>query len=155
MEKLCYQAIARCVDVGDFVLGLRAAALLQTCLRQREGGMPGTTASKVISAAADAAGSPHVEPFLALHGENGGEALRLCSFERPSVKDSVDVAKLVSGGSLNTCRCCLEVGSKEALALTVEGLGRSASAWIDRVSQLGEGAKAGESFWWTNVDSLE
>lgn len=106
--------------------------------------MPGAVVSTVISASGNVVGDPHVEPFLALRGENGGEMLRLSSFEQPSAKDSLDVAKLVSGASLNTCRCCLEVGSKEALVLTVEELGRSASAWIDSVGQLGERAKAGE-----------
>lgn len=145
MEKLCYQAIARGVDLGDFVLGLRAAALLQTYLRQRERRALATNIP--ISAADSAAGAPRVGLGLVveLRGENGGEPLRLCSFEEPRGTDSLEVAKLVSGATLNTCRCCLEVGSKETLGLTVEGLGRSASAWVDRVGELGETAKAGKS----------
>lgn len=148
MEKLCYQAIARSVDLGDFVLGLRAAALLQTYLRQRERRGPGAKIPISATDSADsAAGAPRVGLGLVveLPAENGGDSLRLRSFEEPCGTDSLDVAKLVSGASLNTCRCCLEVGSKEALGLTVEGLGCSASAWIDRVGELGETAKAGES----------
>lgn len=79
-----------------------------------------------------------------LVGEGGGDDLRLCAFTLPRKDFSLDVAKLVSGASLNACRCCLEVASKEALCLMVGELGSSAGVWINRVSELGEATKAGE-----------
>ena len=83
-------------------------------------------------------------------GEGKGEALRLGPFTRPVAGSSMDVAKLVSGASLNACRCCLEVGSREALGLMTGRLGRSAGAWIDLVCELGDRVKAGESCYRTS-----
>lgn len=136
LEKLWYQIIARSVDLGEFVLGLGASASLQTCLNERHGdaacggekGLEGDGCLVVIG-----------------QGEGKGEALRLGPFTRPVAGSSMDVAKLVSGASLNACRCCLEVGSRETLGLMTGKLGRSAGAWIDVVGELGDGAKAGES----------
>lgn len=152
MEKLCYQAIARGVDLGEFGLGLRAAAFLQMCLRQRDSGTPGATTPRndgTPSAAGSATDGPHAQLYLTLDEGEGGSRLRLCSFAPPgtNANESVDVAKLVSGASLNACRCCLEVGSREALGLMVGALGRSAGVWIKRVGELGEAAKAGEYGW--------
>lgn len=146
IEKLCYQAVARSVDLSEFFVGLRAAALLQTCLRQHGGGTAGTAVIPSLCPTDSAAGGPHSELFLSLDGGGiGDDWSRLYSFDAPGAEDSVEVAKLVSGASLNTCRCCLEVGSKEALELIGGGLGRSAGLWIDRVGELGEASKAGES----------
>lgn len=136
LEKLWYQIIARSVDLGEFMLGLSASASLQTCLSERHGD-------------ATRGGEDYPEGARCLvvvgQGEAKGSALRLGPFMRPAAGTSMDVAKLVSGASLNACRCCLEVGSREALGLMTGKLGRSAGAWIDLVSELGDGTRAGES----------
>lgn len=137
MEKLSYQAIARSVDLGEFSLGLHAAAYLQTSLHQFKGD----------AAYVDA--DTREDSCLSLGGMDGKSdcsVLRLRSFAPPNVSrgDSLELAKLISGASLNTCRCALEVGSMEALGLIVGSLGHSAGKWINRVSHHGEVAKAGE-----------
>lgn len=133
--KLWYQAIVRSVDLKEFTLGLRAAAYLQACLDKYYGGAP--SADKV-------AGDRDESTCLTLVGEGGDDELHLCAFTLPLADCSLDVAKLVSGASLNACRCCLGVASKDALCLMVGELGSSAGVWVDRVSGLGEAAKAGE-----------
>lgn len=133
VEKLWYHAIARSVDLGQFTLGLRASASFQACLSERH-----------REATRHAEGDPDAAEYLVLAEEVDGGSLRLRSFARPGASSSLDLATLVSGASLNTCRCCLEVGSRQALGLLVAELGRSAGVWIDRVSELGQTAKAGE-----------
>lgn len=144
LEKLWYQVIARSVDLGEFMLGLGASASLQTCLNERHGG-----------AALGSEEHPEGAACLVVGGEGEGKhkggALRLGPFTRPAPGSSMDVAKLVSGASLNACRCCLEVGSMGALALMTGRLGRSAGAWIDLVSELGDVTKAGESCYRTPI----
>ena len=135
MEKLWYQAIARCVDLDDFLLGIRATASLQICLNKRwSHGYTSDGATRCLEG---------VQCCPAFEGaEDDGLILR--SFPPPAGNSQLDVALLVSGASLNACRCCLEVGSKEALLLVTGELGRSAGMWVDRVSELGQSAKSGK-----------
>ncbi len=140
MERLWYKVASRSVELGDFPLGLRASACLQMCLDQRKGE---DLASGSAAGDTDDGGVEDLRS-LELGSKDQGEGLRLRSFGRPGAKSSIALAKLVSGASLNACRCCLEVGSREALRLMVGELGRGAGGWIDRVSELGDGATAGE-----------
>lgn len=132
MERLWYKVASRSVELGDFALGLRASACLQLCLDQRNG----DELAKAVQSGADCA--------LVLVSEGEQDDLRLRSFAPPGVTPPMALAKLVSGAGLNACRCCLEVGSREALSLMTEELSLSAGRWIDRVSELGDGATAGE-----------
>lgn len=149
MEKLVYQAIARSVDLGAFSLGLRAAAFLQTLLRQRSRDSTGIALGRVSHRAEAGAVKLDGDTCFVLVGEDDESVrstLYLRSFEHPDTTgcDSLEIAKLVSGACLNTCRCCLEVGRVEVLELMVGELGRSAGIWINKVSELGEVTKAGE-----------
>lgn len=136
MEKLWYQIIARSVDLREFTLGLRASASLQLCLGERYGDV-------AIGTGGDSDGA--VCLTLPKGGEAAAELLRLRPFgPLAGAGGSLDVAKVVSGASLNACRCCLEVGSRETLRLMAGELGRSAGVWIDTICELGDGAKAGE-----------
>lgn len=132
MERLWYKVASRSVELGDFALGLRASACLQMCLGRRNG----DDLAKGIRSGADCA--------LVLVSDGEEDDLRLRSFAPPGVTPPMALAKLVSGAGLNACRCCLEVGSREALTLMTEELSLSAGLWIDRVSELGDGATAGE-----------
>lgn len=136
MERLWYKVVSRSVELGHFTLGLHASACLQMCLDQREGDELTTGG---IGGAENGASCSIV---LASEGEE--EALRLRSFPRPGASSSMALAKLVSGASLNACRCCLEVGTRDTLGLMTGELGRGAGGWIDRVSELGDDATAGE-----------
>lgn len=129
MERLWYKVASRSVELGDFALGLRASACLQLCLDQRKGG-------DLVQGGAECS--------LVLASEGEEDDLRLRSFAPPGATTPIALAKLVSGASLNACRCCLEVGSREALWLMAEELSLGAGRWIDRVSELGDGATAGE-----------
>lgn len=135
MERLWYKVASRSVELGDFDLGLRASACLQACLDQRKG----DDLTSGVGGAEDGASCSVV-----LASEREEEALRLRPFAPPGPTSSVALAKLVSGASLNACRCCLEVGTTETLRLMTGELGRGAGRWIDRVSELGDGATAGE-----------
>lgn len=138
LEKLWYQIIARSVDLGEFVLGLAASASLQACFNERRGGVADGVEE-------DSEGAGFLVVVGEAEGEGEGESLRLGPFTCPGATSSMGLATLVSGASLNACRCCLEVGSMQALGLMTGKLGRSAEAWICVVSELGDGAKAGES----------
>eukprot|EP00903_Cladosiphon_okamuranus_P012531 g11734.t1 len=139
MERLWYKVASRSVELGDFALGLRASACLQTCLDQRKGDDLAVRAGGVEDGASCS---------IVLDSGSEGETktsklqLRLRSFAPPGASSSVALAKLVSGASLNACRCCLEVGTRDTLRLLTGELGRSAGRWIDRVSDLGDGATA-------------
>lgn len=135
MERLWYKVASRSVVLADYALGLRASACLQTCLDQRKGDDLAKRDGGVENGASSS---------VVLDSEGEEEALRLRSFAPPGASSSVALAKLVSGASLNACRCCLEVGTRETLRLMTGELGRSAGGWIDRVSELGDGATAGE-----------
>ena len=135
MERLWYKVASRCVELGDYALGLRAAACLQACLDQRRG-------DDLAGGAGGVENGDGCSVALGPDGEEG--ALRLRSFVPPGASSSVALAKLVSGASLNACRCCLEVGTRDTLRLMTGELGRSAGGWIDRVSELGDAATAGE-----------
>ncbi|CAM9399629.1 unnamed protein product, partial [Discosporangium mesarthrocarpum] len=63
-------------------------------------------------------------------------------FHPPGRGCSLELAKLVSGASLNACRCCLELGSRDSLQLALGRLSGCSVAWINLVAELGEGAKA-------------
>lgn len=141
MERLWYKVTSRSVELGDFALGLRASACLQVCLGQREGGGGG---DRLADGARDIDNGASCSVVLASEGGGEDEALRLRSFAPPGASRSVALAKLVSGASLNACRCCLEVGTAETLRLMTGGLGRGAGRWIDRVGELGDDATAGE-----------
>lgn len=132
MERLWYKVASRSVEVGDFALGLRASACLQMCLDQRQGDDLGTR----VQSGADGA--------LLLVSEGGEDELWLRSFAPPGATTPMALAKLVSGASLNACRCCLEVGSREALVLMTKELSLGAGRWIDTVSELGDIATAGK-----------
>lgn len=138
MERLWYKVASRSVELGDFVLGLRASACLQTCLDQRKGD------DLAIRGRGDG-GKDKDKPdcCLVIVSKADGEDLRLRSFRLPGASGSMALAKLVSGACLNACRCCLEVASIGALRLLAGELGRSAGRWIDRVSELGDDATAG------------
>lgn len=149
MEKLCYQAIARSIDHGAFAVGLRAAAFLQMILLRRPDGDSRGAEEEDRSAIEEGAAARDSGSCLCLDPGDGtgfGGALQLGPFAPPKASRSysLEVAKLVSGASLNTCRCCLELGSVEAWRLMLGELGRSAALWIERVSELGEVGKAGE-----------
>lgn len=133
MEKLWYQAIARCVDLGEFSLGLRATASLQICLNKRH----------IYADCGETSSSDGLECWPTFEN-SGGDRLLLHPFPRPARNSPLDLATLVSGASLNVCRCCLEVGSKETLLFVTGELGRSSWMWIDRVCGLGESDKAGK-----------
>lgn len=135
MERLWYKVASRSVELGDFELGLRASACLQMCLDRRKGDDLANGARRVEDEASCS---------VVLDSDGEGEALRLRSFAPPGASSSVALAKLVSGASLNACRCCLEVGTRETLRLLTGQLGRDVGRWIDRVSELGDGATAGE-----------
>lgn len=137
MERLWYKVASRSVELGDYALGLRASACLQTCLDQRTGDDLADGAGSVESGAG-------CSVVLDSEGKGEVEALRLRSFAPPGTSSLVALAKLVSGASLNACRCCLEVGTRDTLRLMTGELGRSAAGWIDRVGELGDGATAGE-----------
>lgn len=132
IEKLWYQVIARSVDLGDFALGLRASASLQACLNDNEGHVTCRTG-----------GGYDGDGWLMLPSESEGDDLRLGPFAPPETSASLEVARIVSGASLNACRCCLELGSSGSLRLMMQGLGCSAGKWIGRVCDLGDAAKAG------------
>lgn len=136
MERLWYKVASRSVELGDFLLGLRASACLQTCLDQRKGD------DLAIRGGGDG-GKDKAGCCLVIASKADGEDLRLRSFRSPGASGSMALAKLVSGACLNACRCCLEVASIGALRLLVGELGRSAGRWIDRVSELGDDATAG------------
>lgn len=145
MERLWYKVASRSVELGDFALGLRASACLQLCLDQRKG-------DELTSGVGGVENGANSCSIVVLASECEGEALRLRSFAPPGSSSSVPLAKLVSGASLNACRCCLEVGTRETLKLMTGELGRGAGRWIDRVSELGDGATAGEC---TAEESIE
>ncbi|CAM9350003.1 unnamed protein product [Ectocarpus sp. 13 AM-2016] len=135
MEKLWYKVASRSVELGDFLLGLRASACLQMCLDQRKGD------DFAIRGGGDG-GKDKADCCLLIVSKADGEDLRLRSFRSPGASGSMALAKLVSGACLNACRCCLEVASIGALRLLAGELGRSAGRWIDRVSELGDDAIA-------------
>ncbi|CAM9203574.1 unnamed protein product [Ectocarpus fasciculatus] len=135
MERLWYKVASRSVELGDFVLGLRASACLQTCLDQRKG-------DDLAIRGGGVGGEDKADCFLVIASKANGEDLRLRPFRSPGASGSMALAKLVSGACLNSCRCCLEVASTEALRLLAGELGRSAGRWIDRVSELGDDATA-------------
>lgn len=145
MERLWYKVASRSVELADFALGLRASACLQVCLDQREGDDLAKPARGVDNGAGCS---------VVVDSEGEGEAVRLRSFAPPGASSSVALAKLVSGASLNACRCCLEVGTRETLRLMVGELGGSAGRWIDRVSELGDDATAGECTADEGIESL-
>eukprot|EP00752_Nemacystus_decipiens_P006406 g5770.t1 len=133
MERLWYKVASRSVELGDYELGLCASACLQTCLDQRNGG-------DLMNGAGGVGGEAGCSVGVGSEGEEGG--LRLSSFAPPGASCSVALAKLMSGASLNACRCCLEVGTRDTLRLMTGELSRSASGWIDRVGELGDDATA-------------
>ncbi|CAM9094265.1 unnamed protein product [Ectocarpus sp. 4 AP-2014] len=135
MERLWYKVASRSVELGDFLLGLRASACLQTCLDQRKGD------DLAIRGGGDR-GKNKADCCVVIVSKADGEDLRLRSFRSPGASGSMALAKLVSGACLNACRCCLEVGSIGALRLLAGELGRSAGRWIDRVTELGDDATA-------------
>lgn len=136
MERLWYKVVSRSVELGDFERGLCASAFLQLCLDRREG-------DDLIATVGGAEDQADCCVVLVPAGGNE-EELRLRPFASPGASGSMALAKLVSGASLNACRCCLEVGSREALKLMVGELGRVAGRWIERVGELGDDATAGE-----------
>lgn len=135
VEKIWYQIVARSVDLGEYTLGLRASASLQMCNKQLQANLPGGSGGK-----------PSETKYLELEKEDkdASGTLRLLAFAPPGTSASLDIAKLVSGASLNACRCCLEVGTREALRLLTGELGGSAGMWVERVKELGDSAKAGK-----------
>ncbi|CAM9232965.1 unnamed protein product [Hapterophycus canaliculatus] len=134
MERLWYKVVSRSVELGDFERGLHASVFLQMCLARREGG-------ELIARAGEA--QDKAECCLVLvAGDGDEEGLRLRPFASPGASSSMALAKLVSGASLNACRCCLEFSSREALRLMVGELGRVAGRWIERVGELGDDATA-------------
>ncbi|CAM9553518.1 unnamed protein product [Ectocarpus sp. 6 AP-2014] len=135
MERLWYKVASRSVELGDFLLGLRASACLQTCLDQRKG-------DDFAMRGGGDGGKDKADCCLVIVSKADGEDLRLRSFRSPGASGSMALAKLVSGACLNACRCCLEVASIGTLRLLAGELGRSAGRWIDRVSELGDDATA-------------
>lgn len=132
MERLWYKVASRSVELGDFALGLRASACLQMCLDRRKG----DDVAKGVESGVDCA--------LVLVSQSGEDHLQLRSFAPPGATTPMALAKLISGANLNACRCCLEVGSREALRLMTGELSLGAGRWMDRVSELGDGTTAGE-----------
>lgn len=133
MERLWYKVVSRSVELRDFERGLYASAFLQMCLDRREG-------DDLIRKVGDRA-----DCCLVLVPTGGQEEeVHLRPFASPGSSGSMALAKLVAGASLNACRCCLEVGSREALRMMVGELGRVAGRWIERVGKLGDDATAGE-----------
>lgn len=133
IEKLWYQAIARSVELGEYTLGLRASASLQNCLD-----------TSGVHAIRGAKHEVHDPECAILRGSDEDDDILLRAFAPPRVGTSLETAKLVTGASLNTCRCCLEVGSRDALLLVTGELGHSAALWIGLVSERGDTTKAGE-----------
>ncbi|CAM9140010.1 unnamed protein product [Scytosiphon promiscuus] len=134
MERLWYKVVSRSVELRDFKRGLHASAFLQICLDRRE-----EDDLIVRGGRSQEQDEEEADSCLLLGSADGDEVeVRLRAFASPGASGSMALAKLMGGASLNACRCCLEVGSREALRLMVGELGRVAGRWVERVGELGD-----------------